>query len=194
MKSASIFRLGPMLACSLATVAALSGGCSSTTDGTGGGGTTTSTSSASTTTSGSTSTTTTTNGNACGALGGICVGISSDCTAAGGTVLPGGASGCVYDDGPGTCCQPPAAQSTGDSCTAHGGLCAPISGCNFVDGAFAPPDCSGVGVVCCVPNSRCGDETVACCNAMTTYRAACDRGTWKCTIPDTTLKPVGQCP
>ncbi len=135
-------------------------------------------------------------GNACEVLGGLCLGQASVCTNGGGTVSAAGASGCVFSDGAGVCCIPPAAQATGTDCRSHGGLCAPIAGCNFTHGNFAPPSCTGlgVGVVCCVPQKICGEETVACCNDMTTFRPACDRGTFVCTISGTTLKPREQCP
>jgi len=134
--------------------------------------------------------------NACEALGGLCLGQGSACTNGGGTVSAAGAVGCVFSDGPGVCCLPPAAQAAGTDCRSHGGLCAPIAGCNFTHGNFAPPSCTGmgVGVVCCVPQKICGEETVACCNDTTTFRPACDRGTFRCTIAGTTLKPRAQCP
>lgn len=133
--------------------------------------------------------------NACEALGGLCLGQGSACTNGGGTVSAAGASGCVFSDGAGVCCIPPAPQATGTDCRSHGGLCAPIAGCNFTHGNFAPPSCSsGPGIVCCVPQKICGPETMACCNAQTTFRPACDRGTFVCTIAGTTLKPREQCP
>lgn len=132
--------------------------------------------------------------NPCGAAGGLCVATASDCTTGGGTVAAAGAPGCVFDDGPGACCVPPAPAAEGTSCASFGGVCAPIAGCNFVGGAFAPEGCTGVNRVCCVPSTICGEETQACCNDMTTFRPACDRGTWKCTIDGTTLKPANLCP
>jgi hypothetical protein len=133
--------------------------------------------------------------NACEALGGLCLGQGAACTNGGGTVSAAGASGCVFSDGPGVCCIPPAPQATGTDCRSHGGLCAPIAGCNFTRGNFAPPSCSsGPGIICCVPQKICGPETMACCNAQTTFRPACDRGTFVCTISGTTLKPRDQCP
>jgi len=133
-------------------------------------------------------------GNACEALGGLCLGQGAACTNGGGTVSVPGAAGCLFSDGPGVCCLPPAPQASGADCRAHGGLCAPIAGCNFTHGNFAPPSCGGVGIVCCVPQKICGEETVACCNDTTTFRPACDRGQFVCTIAGTTRKPRGQCP
>ena len=135
-------------------------------------------------------------GNACLAAGGICLGRGADCTGGGGAVSAAGAAGCRFSDGDGVCCVPPAAMPTGDSCAAHGGLCAPIAGCNFVQGSFAPPRCTGVGVVCCVPRSVCGQETQVCCapGGATTFRPSCDRGTYRCTIDGTTLMPRDRCP
>ncbi len=135
-------------------------------------------------------------GNACAAANGICVGTAAACTGGGGSVAAAGAGGCRFSDGDGTCCVPPAAQSTGDSCAAHGGVCAPIAGCNFVGGAFAPGSCSGVGIVCCVPRLVCGQETQVCCapGGAATFRPSCDRGTFRCTIDGTTLMPRDRCP
>lgn len=135
-------------------------------------------------------------GNACLAAGGVCLGGAAACTAGGGTVSAAGAAGCRFSDGDGACCVPPAAMPTGDSCAAHGGLCAPIAGCNFVQGAFAPPGCAGVGAVCCVPRSVCGQEAQVCCapGGATTFRPSCDRGTFRCTIDGTALMPRNRCP
>lgn len=133
--------------------------------------------------------------NECEALQGLCVGQSGECTNGGGTVATAGAAGCVFSDGPGVCCVPPAAQATGSDCRSHGGVCAPIAGCNFAHGNFAPPSCGSYpGVICCVPQSICGEEKLACCTDQTTFRPACDRGTFVCTIAGTTLKPRDQCP
>ena len=137
--------------------------------------------------------------NECQAVGGICLGSGTACTDAGGTLLPAGDAGCVFSDGQGACCAPPVANPTGDSCLDHGGLCAPIAGCNFVEGAFTPsmPLCNDPFQLCCVTGYVCGNEDVMCCDLAgpTGYRAACDRGTFTCNhIPDTTLVPVGMCP
>lgn len=137
--------------------------------------------------------------NPCLAAGGICLGDEIDCTAGGGSLRPAGDPGCVFDDGPGRCCAPPTAAASGSTCENHGGLCAPISGCNFVDGAFAPatPYCSNVFNICCLPGDICGPETVICCanSGRATYRPTCDRGTFGCAhIPNTTLAPIGNCP
>jgi hypothetical protein len=135
--------------------------------------------------------------NACQDVGGICVSNDATCTGGNGVVLGAGAAGCVFDDGPGTCCAPPAPAQEGSTCELHGGLCAPISGCNFVHGAFAEPSCNmGPGTICCVPESQCGPETQECCDPSgpTTFRTACDFGTWTCIIPNTQLRPIGMCP
>ena len=101
----------------------------------------------------------------------------------------------LLSHGPGVCCVPPAAQATGSDCRSHGGVCAPIAGCNFAHGNFAPPSCGSYpGVICCVPQSICGEEKLACCTDQTTFRPACDRGTFECNIAGTTLKPRDQCP
>ena len=135
-------------------------------------------------------------GNPCLAARGICLGNGASCTAGGGTVSAAGAAGCVFSDGNGVCCVPPAPMPTGDSCAAHGGVCAPIAGCNFVQGAFAPPSCAGAGVVCCVPRAVCGPETMVCCapGGATTFRPSCDRGAYRCTIEGTMLMPRDRCP
>ncbi len=135
-------------------------------------------------------------GNVCLAAGGICLGRSGDCTGAGGTVVAAGAAGCRFSDGDGVCCAPPEAQPSGDTCAAHGGLCAPIAGCNFVGGSFAPPSCTGVGIVCCVARAVCGPETRVCCapGGSASFRPACDRGTFRCTVDGTELMPTDRCP
>ena len=137
--------------------------------------------------------------NACRAAGGICVFDTAACTGGGGTSLPVGDPGCVFSDGPGVCCEPPAPSPSGDSCQEHGGLCAPISGCNFVNGSFAPSDpmCFFALELCCVPDSICGVEDVHCCDPSgpTGYRPVCDRGTFSCShIPGTVLVPENMCP
>lgn len=134
--------------------------------------------------------------NACESSRGICVSSASSCAAVNGTVSTAGAPGCRFSDGDGVCCVPPAPQATGDACGARGGVCAPIAGCNFVHGSFGPLDgagCTGVGVVCCLPRAICGDENVTCCGATASFRPACDRGTWRCTISGTTLVPAAMC-
>jgi hypothetical protein len=135
--------------------------------------------------------------NACQLAGGICVGDVGSCLAGGGGVLPQGAAGCVFSDGPGVCCDPPPAAPTGDSCLDHGGLCAPISGCNFVNGSFAAAEheCTGLQL-CCVEATVCGPETIHCCDETgpTSYRPVCDRGTFECShIPGTVPVPIGMC-
>jgi hypothetical protein len=137
--------------------------------------------------------------NPCEALGGLCIGGNpSACTDNGGKLAAAGDNGCVFDDGPGLCCIPPTPADTGSTCESHGGICAPIAGCNFVNGNFAPPSCfqqGGPGTVCCVPQSICGPETMYCCNDMTTFRPMCDRGEFTCdAFPDTEMKPREQCP
>jgi hypothetical protein len=116
---------------------------------------------------------------------------------AGGTHATSGDSTCHFDDGPGVCCIPPQEQQTGDGCTARGGLCAPIGGCNLVDGAFAPAtDCVGVPIICCVPEKTCGLENDVCCTPgpSADFRPQCDRGTFTCSaFPDTVLTPTDQC-
>jgi hypothetical protein len=135
--------------------------------------------------------------NACKAVDGICLGDSASCTGGGGTLAPGGDSGCAFDDGAGFCCVPPEPQPSGDTCASRGGLCAPISGCNFVDGAFAPSsDCTGVPIVCCVPETICGPEDVVCCTAGSgaDFRPECDRGTFTCdAFSGTVLTPIDDC-
>ena len=133
----------------------------------------------------------------CQAEGGICVSSATDCTDGGGAHAPEGDGTCVFDDGAGVCCVPPAAQATGDTCRARGGLCAPIAGCNFVEGSFAPPteDCNmGPVIICCLPESICGEETEVCCGESTAFRPSCDRGTFDCDLfSDTTLVPEAEC-
>jgi hypothetical protein len=137
--------------------------------------------------------------NPCQALGGLCLGgDAAACTDGGGKRVPAGDAGCVFDDGPGVCCAPPEPKETGDTCRDHGGLCAPIAGCNFTQGNFAPPSCwqqGGPGTVCCVPQPICGPETNFCCDANTTFRPMCDRGDFTCSaFPGTEYKPRDACP
>ncbi len=142
-----------------------------------------------------TATTDTTVSNPCQQLGGICASNSGDCTSGGGTYQAAGDSGCVFDDGPGACCIPPKMTQAKATCADYGGICAPIAGCNFVQGAYAAYEgCKGIPMICCVPHSICGDENESCCDSMTTYRTACDHGAWICTIDGTTMKPTDQCP
>ena len=135
----------------------------------------------------------------CEAGGGVCLGMGGECETVGGTSYPAGDSQCVFTGELGTCCIPPAVQPTGDTCADRGGVCAPIAGCNFTNSSFAPtptPSCSrfNPGIVCCVPNSVCGEETMRCCDATTSFRPACDRGQWICTIDGTTMLPISECP
>lgn len=135
-------------------------------------------------------------GNGCGLLGGVCVSNATACTNGGGVARAEGASGCRFSDGDGVCCVPPDPQPSGDACAARGGVCAPIAGCNFVEGSFAPQSgsgCTGVGVVCCLPPGRCGPEDQLCCGDTAAFRPACDRGTWRCTIDGTRLVPRAMC-
>lgn len=135
----------------------------------------------------------------CEAGGGVCLGMGGECETVGGTSYPAGNSQCVFTGELGSCCIPPAVQPTGDTCADRGGVCAPIAGCNFTNSSFAPtptPSCSrfNPGIICCVPNSVCGEETMRCCDAMTSFRPACDRGQWICTIDGTTMLPISECP
>ena len=135
----------------------------------------------------------------CEAGGGVCLGMGGECETVGGTSYPAGNSQCVFTGELGSCCIPPAAEPTGDTCADRGGLCAPIAGCNFTNGSFAPtptPSCSrfNPGIICCVPNSVCGEETMRCCDTMASFRPACDRGQWICTIEGTTMLPISECP
>lgn len=129
----------------------------------------------------------------CKSARGICT--STD-RCPGASVLPGFAGDCVFDDGPGVCCQAPAAPSGGDTCVSYGGVCAPIAGCNFVDGAFADGSCRDAwpGLVCCVPEDVCGATDQICCGDGVSFVATCDRGTLECNIPGTTLMPEASCP
>ncbi|NQW61618.1 MAG: hypothetical protein HQ461_02200 [Deltaproteobacteria bacterium] len=133
----------------------------------------------------------------CEAGGGVCIGMGGPCETVGGTPYPAGNSQCVFTGELGSCCVPPPAQPTGDTCADRGGVCAPIAGCNFTNSAFAPtptPSCGFGGIICCVPNTVCGEETMRCCDTMTSFRPACDRGQWICTIDGTTMLPISECP
>ncbi|MFO0626290.1 MAG: hypothetical protein U0325_11805 [Polyangiales bacterium] len=135
-------------------------------------------------------------GNPCATAGGLCVSSATACANGGGTARDEGAAGCRFSDGNGVCCVPPEPQPAGEACAARGGLCAPIAGCNFVGGSFAPQSgsgCSGVGVVCCLPAARCGAEDQLCCGDTASFRPACDRGVWRCTLEGTRLVPRAMC-
>ncbi|MCB9595291.1 MAG: hypothetical protein H6719_21410 [Sandaracinaceae bacterium] len=138
-------------------------------------------------------------GNPCETLGGICAGSATDCTSGGGALLPAGDPGCVFVPSPGACCAPPPDVGTGDTCEARGGVCAPLAGCNFVNGAFALTSdrCDDPFYLCCVVGTVCGEEDMHCCDASSgaTYRTTCDRGAWTCDhIPGTVLAPRDRCP
>lgn len=139
----------------------------------------------------------TSTGNACKDAGGICLGTLADCTTGEGTHAAAGDVTCDFDDGQGVCCVPPPPKHSGELCSDQGGLCAPIAGCNFVDGSFAAPadDCPSVPVIiCCLPESICGEENEVCCGETVAYRPTCDRGTFTCDLfPDTTLTPTREC-
>ena len=133
----------------------------------------------------------------CEAGGGVCIGMGGACETVGGTPYPAGDGQCLFTGERGSCCIPPPVQPTGDTCADRGGLCAPIAGCNFTNSAFAPtptPSCGFGGIICCVPNTVCGSEDMLCCDANTSFRPACDRGQWICTIEGTTMRPAAECP
>lgn len=135
----------------------------------------------------------------CAAAGGVCVASPDQC--ADGTRAADHDAECAFDDGAGYCCVPPA-PSSGDSCAASGGVCAPIAGCGFVHGWHTPADeaCGdayGVGTVCCAPTDACEGWGVATCcttDGATAFVANCDRGTLTCEVGDTTLVCDQDCP
>lgn len=105
------------------------------------------------------------------------------------------AGDCVFSDGPGVCCLAPPPQPTGETCADYGGVCAPIAGCGFVDGDFAPGTCRDAwpGLICCVPETLCGPHSMICCGDGVSYVPMCDRGTLDCPFPDTTLMDEALC-
>jgi hypothetical protein len=131
----------------------------------------------------------------CGAAGALCLGSGGDCSAGGGTPLPQFDKDCGFDDGAGSCCLPPGPKASGDQCADHGGLCAPVGGClrEGVDGLFATPACGAPPLVCCLPPSSCPGPRPVCCDTTATYRASCDRGTWRCPSPGMRVEPDGDC-
>lgn len=134
--------------------------------------------------------------NACKALGGICTSNDFPCAQHGGTPKPAGDSGCIFDDGPGTCCAPPLAQSGGDTCASYGGVIAPIAGCFHVKGHISlggPDDPHFPGYVCCVLESACPNPEPACCDLPTQYRAVCTRGSYVCAPETGTIELDGDC-
>ncbi len=115
------------------------------------------------------------------------------------TTLPAFAGDCVFDDGPGVCCEAPPVAPTGNTCEDHGGVCAPISGCGMVDGYIATDRAcqrlGGVIAVCCIPEAQCGPEQLECCAPPTVYRSTCNRGVETCDhLPGTMPVPLGTCP
>jgi hypothetical protein len=131
----------------------------------------------------------------CKDAGGICTS-GPFCGAA--AELSSFAADCVFDDGPGVCCEAPAPAPTGRSCEALGGVCAPIGGCLMVDGFLvdANSGCNaGPSYTCCVPESVCGPAEYDCCvQGQTSYRSTCIRGTESCDhLPGTTPVPIGSC-
>ena len=131
----------------------------------------------------------------CKEAGGVCLG-SGQCEGAGGDHLAQQDLSCVFDDGPGECCMPPAPAESGDTCNDQGGVCAPIGGCNQVDGAFAlsSDSCGSPSFICCLPESICGEEDMLCCGESASYRPVCDRGEWTCDhIGNTRLVPEEEC-
>lgn len=128
----------------------------------------------------------------CAAAGGVCAASLDACEP--GTRLPDHDAECVFDDGTGYCCAPPAASASGDSCAEQGGLCAPISGCDYVKGWFTPTEeCGelyGIPSVCCAPQDSCeGYGVITCCtdDEMAAYRASCLDGEAVCTVDGTSL-------
>ncbi len=131
----------------------------------------------------------------CHAAGGVCAGTAPDCTDFGGTWLKAFDRECDFSDGPGFCCVPPAPKPSGDTCADFGGVCTPVGGClrEEVKGHFAPPACSPVPMVCCVPDGSCPEPRPVCCDATATYRATCSRGTYVCPSGSMRLEVSGRC-
>jgi hypothetical protein len=125
---------------------------------------------------------------ACAAAGGVCVGEARLCTGE----VAADVHDCVFSDGVGACCVPPAAEPEGDSCAALGGTCAMVGGCYLTDSWFVDDGggCSeawGASATCCAPQAACEDySTELCCNydesgaAMTAYMPLCSRGETTC--------------
>lgn len=136
----------------------------------------------------------------CQAAGGVCVFSLDQCAA--GEHAEDADSDCIFDDGDGYCCIPPAPAATGEDCASQGGVCAPIGGCGMVHGWYTSnlDECSGdwgVGTICCAPTDACaGWGTELCCtdDGLTAYVASCDRGDVLCAIDGTTLLCEGDCP
>jgi hypothetical protein len=136
---------------------------------------------------------------ACASAGGICT-VAFRCQ----TEIKGDASKqCAFSDGPGVCCEaPPLRSGPKLSCAATGGVCAPLAGCSFVDGALAAGRCAprAPGVACCVPKKNCPDsERYSCCDAdddgrrRAWYRPICDGDIMRCPIKNTILRPTAEC-
>jgi hypothetical protein len=137
---------------------------------------------------------------ACASAGGVCVSALDACSE--GTHAADADSSCVFDDGPGYCCVPPAPSPTGDSCAATGGVCAPIGGCGQAKGWYttASSECSdsfGFMFVCCAPTNACdGYGLTTCCtdDGATAFVPTCDRGARSCEIDGTTEVCDQECP
>ena len=129
----------------------------------------------------------------CRESGGVCV-AEGKCN---GTVVSEHKAECTFDDGSGDCCVPPSASKIGDTCAEHGGVCAPIAGCDFTNGWFSPSsDCQTSFIeICCVPYQSCGGyEQYSCCiQGETSFRPVCDRGHVNCSIEQTVLMCTNDC-
>jgi hypothetical protein len=79
-----------------------------------------------------------------------------------------------------------AAADASSTCAMAGGTCATISDCGYGVGHIANSqyECSGNSVVCCLPQSACGEESFACCSGTNTFRPLCGGGSLACGLSE----------
>ena len=134
-------------------------------------------------------------GTPCAMSNGVCV-AAGTCMPRGGTVVASGPGGCQ-----GECCAPPQPSPSGSTCNDLGGLCVFLPDCSGGGGYLVhkkTSDCNNVNPPfgCCVPRSRCGEQTIDCCegdgiNGVRTYSPECDDGKLVCRFGEP--RPAGTC-
>jgi hypothetical protein len=125
---------------------------------------------------------------------GVCTFGAAACSSGGGTVASAFDGDCLFSDGAGTCCIPPAPAPSGDSCADQGGICTPVGGClrDEIQGHLTTARCPNLQA-CCVPAAACPEPRPNCCGEGVTFRASCVRGDYVCFDPSLQLT-YGACP